>query len=218
MEQIVIYASGGFAREVAWLIESCNVNTTGKYEVVCFIDDDIKKQDISINDIPVMSLEKCYQLFPKALVVGGIGAPKIREQVIHKASEVGFKFATIIHPNVEISKWNEIGNGVVICAGNILTVNIKLGHHVQINLDCTIGHDAILDDFATLAPGVHISGHVHLGKRVYVGTGANVINGTENDPLVIGDDTVIGAGACVTRSVPAGVTVVGVPAKPINRT
>ncbi len=64
-----------------------------------------------------------------------------------------------------------MGKGTVICAGCILTTNIKMGNHVQINLDCTIGHDVIMDDYATLAPGVHVSGYVSLGKRVYVGTG-----------------------------------------------
>jgi acetyltransferase-like isoleucine patch superfamily enzyme len=56
-----------------------------------------------------------------------------------------------------------------------------------------------------------------LGKRVYVGTGAVIKNGTPTQPIVIGDDAVIGAGACVTKSVAPGLTVVGVPARPIQR-
>ncbi len=217
MEQIAIYGSGGFAREVAWLIQSCNLNGVDRYKIVCFIDDDVNKQGLLLNEIPVFSLEGALERFPTALVTGAIGMPSTREIVIRKAEQIGYKFTTIIHPNVELSKWNEIGNGVVICAGNILTVNIRLGQHVQINLDCTIGHDAILDDFTTLAPGVHVSGYVHMGKRVYVGTGATIINGTHDNPLIIGDDVIIGAGACVTRSIPARTTVVGVPAKPISR-
>jgi sugar O-acyltransferase (sialic acid O-acetyltransferase NeuD family) len=136
---------------------------------------------------------------------------------MEKASAASLQFATLIHPNTEISRWIEIGEGTVICAGNIITTNIKLGAHVQINLDCTIGHDAILGDYTTLAPGVHVSGWVHFGKRVYVGTGAVIINGTEDAPLTIGDDAVIGAAACVVKPVPPGVTVVGVPAKPLPR-
>jgi serine acetyltransferase len=104
----------------------------------------------------------------------------------------------------------------VICAGNILTTNIVLGQHVQLNLDCTVGHDVVMGDYTSLAPGVHISGCVHLGNRVYIGTGAVIINGTQDDPIVIGDDVVIGAGACVTKSVADGLTVVGVPARPLR--
>jgi serine acetyltransferase len=105
----------------------------------------------------------------------------------------------------------------VICAGCILTTNITIGNHVQINLDCTIGHDAVLEDFVTLAPGVHISGCVKIEEGAYIGTGASIINGTRDEFIVIGRDAVVGAQACVTRSVGAGVTVVGVPAKTMQR-
>lgn len=214
--QIAIYGGGGFAREVAWLVQSCNRDTP-KYQVVCFIDDDETAQGKILNGIPVLSLAAARERFPQAKVVGGVGTPKTRQFLMEKAESVGFGFETIVHPRVERSELIEIGIGTVICAGNILTTNITLGKHVQINLDCTIGHDVIMDDYATLAPGVHVSGCVHLGKRVYVGTGAVIINGTQKDPLVIGDDVVIGAGAVVTKSVPPGLTVVGVPAKPIQR-
>jgi sugar O-acyltransferase (sialic acid O-acetyltransferase NeuD family) len=136
---------------------------------------------------------------------------------MNKAKETGFEFISLIHPNVEMSKWVEIGEGAVICAGNILTTNIWLHDHVQINMDCTIGHDVVMGDYATLAPGVHLSGYVHVGKRVYIGTGANIVNGTKDNPIIIGDDAVVGAGACVIRSVPSGDTVAGVPAKSIKR-
>ena len=84
-------------------------------------------------------------------------------------------------------------------------------------MDCTIGHDAIIEDFSTIAPGVHISGWVQLGKRVRIGTGAVVIDGSPEERISIGDDVIIGAGACVTKSIATGLTVVGVPAKPINQ-
>lgn len=219
MTKIVIYGGGGFAREVAWSIQDSNLASSKAYEIVCFADDDRTKHGIYLNNIPVLSLEQAYTQFPDAQIVSGVGSPSVREKMMNRASEAGFKFATIIHSKVAYSHdWNEIGEGTVICAGNILTVNIKLGKHVQINLDCTVGHDAVLDDYTTLAPGVHVSGWVHFGKRVYVGTGANIINGTEDNPLTIADDVVIGAGACVTKSITEpGVTAVGVPAKIIGR-
>ena len=216
VKQIAIYGAGGFGREVAWLVQSCNVNIE-LYEVVCFIDDNKASHGVVLNDIPITSLETAYQQYPNASVVCGVGTPKIRQQMLEKAASVGFGYETIIHPQVECSKWVEIGLGTVICTGNILTTNIILGQHVQINLDCTIGHDAVLGDYTTLAPGVHISGCVRFGQRVYVGTGAVIINGTQENPITIGDDVIIGAGACVTKSVPNGLTVVGVPAKPLQK-
>jgi len=216
-KQIVIYGAGGFAREVAWLAESCSSDVQ-RYEVVGFIDDNATAYGRKLNDVPVMSLVTAYERFPDALVIGGIGAPHLRQRVMEKAVARGFAVATLVHPHTAYSRWVTIGTGTVICVGCTITTNITLGQHVQINLDCTIGHDVVMDDYVTLAPGVHVSGQVRLGKRVYVGTGAVIINGTEAEPLIIEDDVTIGAGACVTRSVFRGETVVGVPAKPMLKT
>jgi len=211
--KIAIYGAGGFAREVAWLIDSLKE----KHDVACFIDDTESVQGSELNEIPVMGLAEARKLFPEAKIVGGIGSPKVRELVMNKAEEAGFDFMSVIHPNVEISKWVNLGKGVVICAGSIITTNITLGDHVQINLDCTIGHDVVMDDFVTLAPGVHISGNVHIRKGAYLGTGANVINGSKETLLIIEENSTVGAGACVIKDVQAGDTVAGVPAKSIKR-
>lgn len=211
-EAIVIYGASGFGREVAWLVESCQDNRI----VVCFIDDDEKKQGANLNGIPILGLEQAAERYADAKIVGGIGNPKIRETLMKKAARCGFNFGTVIHPRVEMSKWVHMGIGAVICAGNIFTTNIRVGKHVQINLACTIGHDVVIGDYATLAPGVHISGCVEIGKRTYIGSGAVIINGTPDEPIVIGDDSVIGAGACVTKSIPSGQTWGGVPAKAIK--
>jgi sugar O-acyltransferase (sialic acid O-acetyltransferase NeuD family) len=213
--QIAIYGVGGFAREVAWLVETCNENKNN-YEVVCYIDDNPEKEGKEFNGYSVVNLRIARKLYPDAKVVIGVGSPQTRQAIVRKAVLAGYSFTTIIHPGVEMSPWVKMGDGTVICAGNILTTNITLGRQVQINLGCTVGHDVVMEDYVTLAPGVHVSGWVHLGKRVYVGTGAVIINGTEDAPIRIGDDAIIGAGACVIESVARGLTVAGVPAKPVD--
>jgi len=210
-ELVAVYGGGGFGREVAWLAQECGQG------IACFIEDDESKQGVLLNGVPVLSLMEARCRFRSAGVIGGVGAPRTREVLMAKAAEAGFRFATLVHPRVERSGWTDIGEGSVICTGNVITVNTVLGRHVQLNLGCTVGHDVVMGDFATLAPGVHVSGCVRLGRRVYVGSGAVIINGTQSEPLNIGDDVVIGAGACVTKSVPPGVTVVGVPARPLAR-
>lgn len=215
-QRIAVYGAGGFAREAAWLVESCNVDQE-RYQVVCFIDDNPNTHGTLLNGFPIMGLEAASQQFPDVQVVIGIGEPKTRQKIAGKVAAAGLGFASVVHPRTEMSRWVEVGEGAVICAGNILTTNIRLGKQVQINLDCTVGHDVVMDDYTTLAPGAHISGWVHFGKRVYVGTGAVILQGNSAAPLTIGDDAVIGAGAVVNKPVPAGVTVVGIPAKPLQR-
>lgn len=196
-KKIVVYGAGGFGREIVWLAQSCK-----DFDVVAIVDDDPGLHGSLMNNVQVMALGEVKAKFTDAVVVVAVGSPRVRERIIHKVEQQGLRTARLIHPNTEMSQWVEIGQGVVICAGCILTTNICLKDHVQINLDCTIGHDVVMGEYTTLAPGVHVSGWVHFGKRVYVGSGAVFINGTQDAPLVVGDDAVIGAGAVVTRSVP----------------
>lgn len=207
-ERIVIYGAGGFAREVAWLAE----DVRGADSVACFVDDAPDRAE-RVNDVPVRSLAQAAALARGAAFVAAIGAPAARRDAAARAEAAGLVPVTLVHPTVVRSRWVTIGEGSVVCAGTILTTNVTLGRHVQVNLDCTLGHDVVLDDFATLAPGVHVSGWVTIGHGAYVGTGAVILNGTSDSPILIGEGAVVGAGACVTKSVPAGVTVVGVPAR-----
>jgi sugar O-acyltransferase (sialic acid O-acetyltransferase NeuD family) len=206
---VAVYGSGGFGREAAWLAEECG------HHVVCFIDDDASRIDRRLNEIDVVSLDDAAARFADVGVVTAIGRPSVRADVVGRASARGLRPATLVHPRVERSRWITLGDGAIICAGNVLTTNIVIGEHVQIHVGCTIGHDVTVDAFSTLLPGVRVAGCVRIGRRAYIGTGATIINGTPGEPLVVGDDAVVGAGACVTRSVEAGVTVVGVPARPL---
>ena len=88
---------------------------------------------------------------------------------------------------------------------------IRIGNHIHVNLGCTISHDGVLEDFATLAPGVHISGYVTLGEGCYIGVGVNII-----DRKTIGAWSVVGAGSVVISDIPPYSTAVGVPAKVIK--
>jgi sugar O-acyltransferase (sialic acid O-acetyltransferase NeuD family) len=203
----MIYGAGGFAREVAWLARCC------EYEVACFVDDDTARHGESLVGAPVTGLDEALDRFGVRPIALGIGSPGIREKIDRRLRDRGLPLSSLEHPSVHRSEHVEIGEGSILCAGVVLTTDISIGRQVQINLNSTVGHDSILDDFCTLAPGVHISGWVHLGKRVYVGTGATFVNGLRDRPLVVGDDAVIGAGACVTRSVEPNTTVVGVPAR-----
>jgi sugar O-acyltransferase (sialic acid O-acetyltransferase NeuD family) len=216
--QLLIYGLGGFARELAWLIEQGGTDCgRPKPHLVGFVTDLDHKVGGCLLDLPILSLNSAKAQFPRATVVGGIAEPAGREAAMLRAFSLGFRTVKIIHPRVEISPRVRIGDGTVICAGVSITTDIEIGRHVQINPGSTVGHDVIIGDFTTLAPGSRISGRVHLGKRVYIGAGAVVRDGTEERPIVIADDAVVGASACVLQDVPMRTTVIGVPARPMVR-
>lgn len=212
--QVVVYGAGGFGREVAWLVESL-AQTGESFQVAALVQDG--SSGLRINGYEVRGLEEAREAFPDAGMVVAVGDPQLRKRLSQRAADAGFQFVTLVAPTARFSRWITIGEGTIICAGATLTTNVRVGRHVQVNLACTVGHDVVLEDFATLLPGAHVSGRVHIGEGAVLGTGASIINGTSDKPLMIGEDAVIGAGSCVTRDVAPGETVFGVPARAIAR-
>jgi sugar O-acyltransferase (sialic acid O-acetyltransferase NeuD family) len=206
---LAIFGAGASGREVAWLAREC----WGSGLALTFIVDQADLPLAPQNGIRVVRLTDFARKNAATPVVVAVGNPHAREECARKCVAAGLGFAPpLAHPRVEASRWLTIGVGSIVCAGSVLTTNIGIGEHVHINVGCTVSHDARLGDFATLSPGVHISGWVTIGRGAFLGTGAVVSNGSSDRPIVIGENAVVGAGACVIRDVPAGATVVGVPA------
>ena|SRR5450759_3364 len=110
-----------------------------------------------------------------------------------------------------------IGEGAILNPFVTLTSNIRIGRHFHANIYSYVGHDCDIGDFVTFAPGVHCNGNVNVEDHAYVGTGAILRNGQPHKPLVIGRGAIVGMGSVVTKDVPAGVTVVGNPARPLPK-
>lgn len=212
IRDLYIIGAGGFGREIAWLAERINaVNPT--WDIKGFIDDNQTVQGTQRGNYRVVGTCNMLETMDEEVwVVCAIGASHVRRKVIEKVSQFkNVKFATLIDPSVLMSPSVKIGEGTMVCAGNILTVDISIGNHVIINLDCTVGHDAVLGDFVTLYPSVNVSGCSVLESEVEMGTGAQIIQGKK-----ILQGTIVGAGAVVTKDLPANCTAVGAPAKPIK--
>lgn len=209
MKDIVIVGAGGFGREVAWLIERIN-EVKAEWNLIGFVDDNEEIQGKEVNGFKVVGNIEWLQ--KQALhVVNAIGDPLVKKEVIKRLDGSENTYPVLIDPSVIYSTSVSFGEGSIICAANILTTDIKVGKHVIINLDCTIGHDAILGDYSTVLPSVNVSGFVETAECVSIGTGSAAIQGVK-----IGENTIIGAGSIVVKDLPANCTAVGAPAKPIK--
>ncbi len=212
--ELIIFGGGGFAREVAWLVTDINNSLPEDeiWNVIGFAENSSEHVGKFLNGIPIIDLDRIDFNFFETYAVVAIGSPTARERAVKQAQGLGLKFATLIHPNTHMDKNTvQIGAGSVICAGNIFTTNITIGNHVIINLDCTIGHDSLIEDFVTISPGCHLSGYTTIRRGAYLGTGAVTVEKHE-----IGSNAIVGAGAVVVKNIPANVTAVGIPAKPIK--
>ena len=212
LKKIAVFGKGGFGREVQMLIEQINANKP-EWEFIGFFDDAFEPGE-KVNGADCLGGIDELNAYDSPLnLVLAIGSPKAKEAIISKITNSLIEYPVLIHPNVQLgsSEWLKIGEGTIITAGCIITVNIEIGKHVILNLSCTVGHDTVIGDYCSFMPTVNISGEVVLEKGVYVGTGAKIIN-----QLSIGSNTTVGAGAVVAKTLPANCIAVGVPAKPIK--
>ena len=193
MERAIIGA-GGFAREVKSYLKIDNIKM--------FVDDYYWEEN-NKNILPLIHFDPL-----KYKVVIAIGDPTQRKNVLEKLPK-NTKFFTFIHPTVVLDEGTvEIGEGTIICPYCVLTSDIKVGKHCHFNLLSTVGHDTVISDFATTAPGAKISGNCKLGECVYMGTNSSI-----KEKINICDDVTIGANACVVKDIFLKGTYVGVPAK-----
>lgn len=104
-------------------------------------------------------------------------------------------------------------SGAVICA----QTSIEIGD------ECLFGADVQITDtdFHAISPKHRRfekdleaiqSAPIKIGKNVFLGAGVRILKGVS-----IGEDSVIGAGAVVTQSIPAGSIAAGVPARVVGK-
>lgn len=192
-----IIGAGGFGREVYWSLTPIERNNT-----VFFVDDEY--WDGTDNKILPLS-----QFNPTEYeIVVAIADSYHRERIVNSLP-TNTKYFTHVHPTAQIHGEDvEIGEGSIICAGTIITTNVKIGKHAHLNLITTIGHDCVIGDYFTTAPGVQISGNMNIGTRVYFGTRSCV-----KQKITICDNVTIGINAGVVKNITESGIYVGTPAK-----
>lgn len=205
MKQLFIFGAGGFAREVFCLL----VDAGKEAQVECFVEPADVWKPREINGLPVRSQASFDPLRHKAII--GVGDPGVRRRIV-SALPAATEFETVIHPNVVRSRWVEIGEGSIICAGTILTCNIRLGKHTQLNLVTTIGHECTAGDFFTTAPAVNISGNCRFGDNVYFGANASI-----REKLTVCSDVTVGMGAVVVKDITEPGVYVGNPLRKLEK-
>ncbi|MCU7615079.1 acetyltransferase [Chryseobacterium sp. GMJ5] len=212
MKNIAIFGAGGFGREVKTIIDAINTENSDTYQFIGFFDDALEKGSF-VNNYPVLGgIHDVNQYEKEISLVICIGDPQIKKKIISKINNKNILFPTIKHPKASVTdEFVTIGKGCIICEGTIITCNITIKDFVILNLMCTVGHDTVIEEYCSFMPSVNISGEVKIEQGVYVGTGAKIIN-----LLEIGENTIVGAGAVVSKSLPPNCTAVGIPAKPIK--
>ena len=138
----------------------------------------------------------------------GFGDCAGRLRLAGVAEAAGFEFAEAIHPRAVVAGDVEVGRGTLIAAGAVVNPAVRIGRNAIINTSATVDHECALGEAVHIAPGSHLASRVTVGDGAWIGLGAVVGSG-----LTIGANSIVGAGAVITKDVPPGVVVYGVPGR-----
>lgn len=201
---LIIVGFSGFGKEVYWLATRLGIKVIG------FLDDSESVVGKSFGTANVLGKIDSWIDHNDCQFIIAIGNPRVRNKVFKKMVSFGSPFfATLVDPAAILHEPHvSVGAGSIVCAGTVCTVDVVIGAHVIINLNCTVGHDTALEDFVTIAPMVAISGNVHIHNRVEVGTGACIRQG-----LIMEAGSMLGMGSVLTKNVKRNVVFFGNPAK-----
>lgn len=197
-----ILGAGGHAKVVLATLQAAGLNPRG------FFDDKPGLAGTTLQGLPVLGPFDLLDYKIPGLLAHGIGHNAVRARLVERFSSA--EWATAVHPWSSVHPSVSLGVGTILFAGTVVQPDTKIGPHCILNTSCSVDHDSLVDAFSHLAPGTRLAGGVRVSEGVFLGIGACVVPG-----IAIGAWSTIGAGAVVVADIPAHVTAVGVPARPI---
>ena len=215
-ELYAIYGASGCGRSLM-PVARAQLKRFGNPAEIVFIDDSLVTETI-INSHRAMSYAafKAHPATQKQVLIA-IANSRVREKIAIQLEQDAIELWSVQADNVVLMDKVEIAEGAALSPFVSITSNIKIGKCFHANLYSYVEHDCVIGDFVTFAPGVQCNGNIHIHDHAYIGAGAVIKQGTPDQPLIIGRGAVVGMGAVVTKSVPAGVTVVGNPARALSK-
>ena len=212
---IAVYGASGHGLAIAMVLQGQSQFPVAR-QVVAFIDDTPSKAGTQLAGIPVLPFERWTDRLAHMPCFASPGSGKVRKILVSRILEAGGYFECVYSNAAATGPVPEIGVGSIVAAYVYIGPNVNIGNHVQVMPMTSLGHDIIVGDYATICPGCTVSGYVHIEDGAFLGAGTTVTNGKPARPLVIGRDSIVGAGSVVTKSVAPGTTVSGNPARSLR--
>lgn len=208
-KDLIIIGAGCVGGHVACSLE----DYTSEYNLIGFLDDCLSKNGCNFVGFPVLGNVDSIINYPKTTpIVIGIAFPFIKFKIVEKLKALGYtNFPSLVSNATWLSKNVKIGEGCILYPGTAINYNGTIGNFVVLNMICAVGHDCIIEDYVSFAPGVLLGGNTTIGRLTQMGVGSQTLQ-----KINVGQKAIVGAAAVIIENVEDTAVVVGNPGRVIK--
>jgi sugar O-acyltransferase (sialic acid O-acetyltransferase NeuD family) len=204
---MIVVGAGGHAKEVLGVFRDAGVTKD------IYLYDDVNQglPEFLYGKFPILTNQRdaAFVLAKDPHFVLGIGNPMHRKALTERFNVLDGKLTSVISKNALIGSYQvNLGAGLNVMAGAIITEEITIGQGTLVHIHSSIHHNCTIGEFCEILPGCKVLGNVTIGDMTSIGSGATILPN-----IIIGSNVIVGAGAVVTKNIPSGMVVKGVPAR-----
>lgn len=208
MEDIILYGSGGMAREVVELIEDIN-KVENRWNILGYIDDMKGYCEEILHGYRILGTGEILKNLAGATnIVIALSDPIAKETIYEKIKNCNIRFPVLIHPSARVAKNVQFGEGSIIGIDCIVSTNVHIGRHVFLNMRTVVGHDAVIQDFCSCLVNCVIAGGVQIRDCSLLGSGCIIM-----EKKVLGRHCKVAMGSVVSFDVEDNYVVLSRPSK-----
>jgi sugar O-acyltransferase (sialic acid O-acetyltransferase NeuD family) len=208
LKELYIVGAGGLGREAAETVDQINQKNP-QWRLAGFTDDNETMHGSVIDGITVAGgreLLKRLGAEREICAVIAIADARIKRMIAEDLD--GFvAWTNIIHPSAIISAHSEMGRGNIIQAFCYAGPDARIGDHCMVNIGSVVGHNVVLEDYASVMCLCNIAGGARLRTGAYLGSSVMIVPG-----VTVGENAFLCAGCSVFKDVDDGAVMKGNPA------
>ena len=177
-ENIIIVGDSGFSRSIRWLIEDIDDHAQNTvYCVVGHVVSDVEYLGQGHHGL-LGTFKYLYmhtELWDSLAM--GVGAPGARMELSNRLLNAfpARIWPSLVSPRAHVSDRVHIQQGVIIQSGCRGFVDASVLEFALLNLNVTVGHDALIGRYCNISPSVNISGGCVIDEGAMIGTGAQIL-------------------------------------------